>query len=172
MPDLSLAFDAERGIFDLVLASPDLQGDDGLLTAVIISLFTDRRANNDDPLPDERVGVPSDMRGWWGDYFETEKSPDPIGSRLWLLWREKEMAVVVARAQEYASEALAWLTRDGRAARIEVNAVHAGPRMLAINIRALPLPGTEETTREWNFMYDYVNAAPVTMGTGFPPSRE
>ena len=172
MPDLSLAFDAERGIFDLVLSSPDLQGDDGLLTAVIISLFTDRRAHDDDPLPDERVGVPSDMRGWWGDYFETEKRPDPIGSRLWLLWREKEMAVVVARAQEYASEALAWLTRDGRAARIEVNAVHAGPRMLAINIRALPLPGTEDAGREWNFMYDYVNAAPVRMGTGFPPTRE
>ena len=102
MPDLSLAFNSERGVFDLVLSpgeSPDLQGDDGLLTALLISLFTDRRAHDDDPLPDERVGVPSDMRGWWGDYFETER-PDPIGSRLWLLWQFFNYLVVTAKTSK------------------------------------------------------------------------
>ena len=67
--DICLHFDQENGLFDALLSGPlaDLQGDDGLMTAVIISLFTDARAHDDDPLPDERVGVSSDRRGWWGD---------------------------------------------------------------------------------------------------------
>ena len=73
MIDISLAFNSALFEFDLVLAgtSPDrdLQGDDGLFTAVIISLFTDRRANADDPLPDERICALPDPRGWWGDYI-------------------------------------------------------------------------------------------------------
>lgn len=78
---------------------PDLQGDDGLMTAVIISLFTDARAHDDDPLPDERVGVSSDRRGWWGDCLpdaQGEQTLESIGSRLWLLWREKDLDSVVA----------------------------------------------------------------------------
>ena len=69
MIDIALTFDPATFEFDLALAGAgdarDLQGDDGLLTAVIISLFTDARAHDDDPLPDERVGVTSDKRGWW-----------------------------------------------------------------------------------------------------------
>jgi phage gp46-like protein len=163
--DISLRFDPDIMEFDLVLDGNaprrDLQGDNGLLTAVIVSLFTDCRAHDDDPLPDERVGQASDMRGWWGDYFEQEKTPDPVGSRLWLLWREKEMETVVARAQQYAREALAWLARERLTERIEVTASHAGPRYLGINVRALPPPGVDDVTREWNFVFDYANARPV-----------
>ena len=78
--DICLHFDQENGLFDALLSGPlaDLQGDDGLMTAVIISLFTDARAHDDDPLPDERVGVSSDRRGWW----ETA-CPMPRASRRW-----------------------------------------------------------------------------------------
>lgn len=167
MIDVSLSFNAERFDFDLTLVSDgtnrDLEGDDGLLTAVIISLFTDRRANADDPLPDERVGVPSDLRGWWGDHILEADARDSMGSRLWLLSREKEMAVVVARAQQYAEESLQWLIRDGHVAELRVVASHAGPSYLAIDVQALPMPGMDDKTREWNFVYDYVNAAPVSI---------
>ena len=49
--DICLHFDQEAGLFDLLLSEPpaDLQGDEDLLTAVIISLFTDARAHDDDP---------------------------------------------------------------------------------------------------------------------------
>ncbi|MDR2051148.1 MAG: phage GP46 family protein [Deltaproteobacteria bacterium] len=162
MPDLSLSFNSERFDFDLTLAGDgvnrDLEGDDGLLTAVIISLFTDRRARDDDPLPDERVGVPSDQRGWWGDCIPEEGRRDPIGSRLWLLAREKDMPVVVDRAREYAEEALQWLVRDRHVGELRVEASRVGPGHLGLDVRALPLPGTGERTREWNFFYDYINA--------------
>lgn len=167
MIDIALAFNPDRFDFDLVLEGDgdnrDVLGDDGLLTAVIISLFSDRRANDDDPLPDERVGVPSDLRGWWGDCILEEDRRDPLGSRLWLLSREKEMAVVVARAQQYAEESLQWLIRDGHVGELRVVASHAGPAYLAIDVQALPVPGMDDKTREWNFLFDYVNAAPVSI---------
>lgn len=188
MIDVSLAFDAERFEFDVVLerSEPetmlsgdtmaslrqeaganqvysDLQGDTGLLTAIIISLFTDRRANADDPLPDERVGVLSDRRGWWGDHILEEDAQDPIGSRLWLLSREKEMEVVLVRARQYAEEAVTWLVRDRHVRAVKANAHHVGPGHLGISVQALPLSETDEQTREWNFIYDYVNATPLTI---------
>jgi phage gp46-like protein len=167
MTDIALAFDADRSGFDLVLAGDgaayDLQGDDGLLTAVVVSLFTDARAGADDPLPDERAGVPSDRRGWWGDPVPDEDGRDSMGSLLWLLWREKETPEVVARAERYAQEALRWLTRDGHVAELHVAAYRVGPSYLGLDVRALPAPGTDDRTREWRFVVDYANAAPVSI---------
>ena len=177
MIDISLAFDPEIFAFDLALEGDpdrDLRGDDGLLTAVIISLFTDARANADDPLPDERIGLLSDPRGWWGDYILEEDSRDPIrnggplhnggpmGSRLWLLSREKDMDVVVARAQQYADEAVAWLLRDKHVDRVSTVASRVSRGYLGIAVAALePTGGMDAKTREWNFLYDYENARPV-----------
>ena len=101
--------------FDWAIKDHDLAPDDGLETAIILSLFTDRRAREDDPLPDGS----DDRRGWWADAWAGQ---DPIGSRLWLLEREKDTREVVNRARDYAEEALQWLVEDGIAERIEVMA--------------------------------------------------
>ena len=166
MPDIALHFNEDTFSFDLALADGaagrDLCGDDGLLTAVVLSLFTDARAHDDDTVPDARPGEPGDRRGWWGDAL----SPDagPLGSRLWLLWREKDQDEVVIRAQEYARAALAWLVTDAagplRVARLEVRAARVAPGYLGIAVQAA-LPGVQERELSWNFMYDYVNAHPV-----------
>lgn len=157
--DIALAFNAERLNFDLSLADKaaeamekDLRGDDGLLTAVIISLFTDARAQDGDRLPDERD---PDRRGWWGDGLEAEE--DAIGSRLWLLAREKEQAVVVARAEQYAQESLAWLVKKGFVRELRVKASHVGRGHLGIAVEFLPADSAGPG-REWNFLYDYANA--------------
>jgi phage gp46-like protein len=163
MRDIALVFEARSGEFDLALAGEgedrDILGDDGLLSAVIISLFSDRRAREDDPLPDERVGLPTDRRGWWGDHVLEEDARDGLGSRLWLLAREKDLPVVVARALEYARESLAWLVAAGLAQRVEVSAERIGPGYLGIGVAAVP-PGGTEMGREWRFGYDY-SSAPV-----------
>ena len=164
MIDISLAFDHESFAFDLVLdvddAGIDLKGDDGLLTAVIVSLFTDARAHDDDALPDERVGVPTDKRGWWGDHIRADSAADPIGSRLWLLHRELEMPQVVRRAEQYAREALAWLTRDGHVRDLRVAAHHVSKGYLGIGVAA-QRPDAESPAVEWLFTFDYQNAGPV-----------
>lgn len=102
---------------DISLQGFELETDNGLETAVVISLFTDRLAGKDDQLPDPTSG----RRGWWGDSF-SNKDGDKIGSRLWLLSREKQLPKVVARAKEYAEESLQWLVDDGIARSVSVTA--------------------------------------------------
>lgn len=113
--DLQLAWN-ESGA-DLALAGADLATDDGLKTAIIVSLFTDRRAEPDDVLP-----TGTDRRGWWADAYVTrpDGQPESHGSRLWLLSREKTAAAALQKAQEYAEEALAWLVEDGVADQVQV----------------------------------------------------
>jgi phage gp46-like protein len=100
---------------DLALEDLALVRDDGLKTAVVLSLFIDRRAEDDDELPDNT----GDRRGWWADAY-AEIADDKIGSRLWLLSREKQLPSVLARAREYAEEALAWLVEDSVAESVTV----------------------------------------------------
>lgn len=101
--------------FDWRLEGAALAGEAGLESAIIISLFTDRRANDDDVIPDGS----DNKRGWWGDsYPDIDK--DRIGSRLWLLHREKDTQAVMNRAKDYAAEALQWLIDDGVARRVDV----------------------------------------------------
>jgi len=92
-----------------------LAEDDGLETAVIISLFTDRRAEDDDVIPDGT----QEHRGWWGDDFNDDAA-DRIGSRLWLLSREKQLSEVLNRSRQYAEQALRWLIDDGVAESVDV----------------------------------------------------
>jgi len=119
--------DAGGSRFDYRIEAGQLVAAHDLKTAVIISLFTDRRALDDDRLPDESAAC----RGWWGDAFAARL----MGSRLWLLSREKELPEVIARAREYAQEALAWLTEDGIARRMTVSAKDLGAGWLSLDIR-------------------------------------
>lgn len=100
----------------LALKDGDLEGDDGLETAVIISLFTDRRVTDDDV----DAAQPS-KRGWWGDTYP-DVDQDKIGSRLWLLERVKRTSDTLRRAEDYIREALDWLIEDGVADSITVSA--------------------------------------------------
>ncbi|MDR6350827.1 phage GP46 family protein [Pantoea sp. SORGH_AS_0659] len=90
---------------------------DPLTRAVVISLFTWRKAGKDD--------VPEEVNGWWGDTFPTVQN-DRIGSRLYLLKRSKLTNQTPLKAREYIAEALQWLTADGVAARVDVTAQRLG----------------------------------------------
>jgi phage gp46-like protein len=74
-----------------------------------------------------------DRRGWWAD-AEPVVERDRIGSRLWLLAREKDTAKVRARAEEYAREALQWLVEDRVAERVEVSADGSRPGWLVLAV--------------------------------------
>lgn len=90
----------------------DVEMDAGLETAVLISLFTNRRANTDDILPNNS----NDPGGWHGDVT----MDIPIGSRLWLLSRAKTEREIPAIAEEYIREALKWMLDDNVARKIDV----------------------------------------------------
>ncbi len=135
MTDIRAVFIGDKMVSDYELDTGALLADAGLQTAVIISLFTDRRAEPDDTLPAEA----SDKRGWWGDAIAVQVNgrtveDDRIGSRLWLLSREKQLASVVERARQYCKEALAWLIEDGICERIDVIAEIVRTGVLGVQI--------------------------------------
>ncbi|HAT1683972.1 TPA: hypothetical protein I8Y21_004734 [Klebsiella oxytoca] len=129
MADIAIVWRNGRG--SLALNGPDLLTDNSIETAVIISLFTDRRAQPSDPLPDGTT----DRRGWWADSFR----PRPVGSRLWLLSREKTVPDVVTRTQTYADEALAWLKPAGLVKSVTCTAARVAHDRLQLAV-ALVLP--------------------------------
>lgn len=129
MTDLALTWNSAAFSADLSVDAGDLATDTGLRSAILVSLFTDRRARPDDVLPYEGA----ERRGWWGD-VAAEEADDAIGSRLWLLEREKQTPQVLARAREYALEALAWLLRDGVVAQLEVTAEVVAPGVLGLAV--------------------------------------
>lgn len=115
-PDLSIKI---NGVDSSWLAVTD-----PLIRAVVISLFTWRRARPDDP----HEGV---KFGWWADGFGDDAN-DRIGSRLWLIAREKITNELLNRAREYAEEALQWLLDDRVATAITVSAERDGIERVAL----------------------------------------
>lgn len=145
MSDLKLVWTGQG--FDLALTENDLQRDDSLQTAVLISLFSDRRARPDDALP----GNDSDRRGWWGDTWPVVPG-DQIGSRLWLLSREKDLQEVQRLARDYAREALAWLIEDGLAVAVEAGTGIPRRGWLRLRIDIAQQDGRQSTyDYEWEY---------------------
>ncbi|MFW5401366.1 phage GP46 family protein [Yersinia sp. 1252 StPb PI] len=98
---------------------------DPLTRAVIISLFTWRRAD-----PDDDSEQPM---GWWGDSYPTIQN-DRIGSRLYLLQRTTLTNKTVELARGYLEQALAWLKDDGVVSRITINVQRRGTEILTAEI--------------------------------------
>jgi phage gp46-like protein len=136
----------DTGMIDLALnAVGRLSLETTLQTAVIVSLLTDRRAEADDRLPflvkSERP-IPADRKGWAGDGFGGQR----IGSRLWLLQREKQTPETLRRAVFYSREALQWMIDDEHVVSIDISAAWTTIGRLDISIRLqLPGGGTFET---------------------------
>jgi phage gp46-like protein len=112
--DFALTSDA-YGRGDFSLEAGDYLHEDGMRTAIFLSLWTDRLAEAGDVLPD----AGTDRRGYWADAVPVVAG-DRYGSRLWLLRRSKRDGPTLARAQAYAREALQWLVEDGVASAVEV----------------------------------------------------
>lgn len=105
------------GSASVVIESNDLKTDEGLRTAVELSLFTDRQAEPEDVLPEPSTN----RRGWWADAVPVVAG-DKFGCRWWLLSRSKRTPDVLERAVTYAREALQWLIDDRVCERVDVTA--------------------------------------------------
>ena len=90
---------------------------DPLTRAVVISLFTHRRAD-----PDDNVDVPM---GWWRDTWPVVAN-DRYGSKLWLLQRSKLTNALVNTVRNYLRDALQWMQEDGVVTRIDIDIQRTG----------------------------------------------
>lgn len=135
--DIKLVFDTDELSVDVEVVAGALREDNGLETAIILSLFCNRRATPDEL---ERFGG-EDPGGWWGDAL-SEIEGDEYGSKLWLLTREKETPETLERAREYAQVALAWMIEDGiaKAVTVEASWKERGVLSLVIDVERPNLP--------------------------------
>ncbi len=116
--DIKMVYNSDLMEYDVKINGSDLLREEGIETAVFMSLFTDRRAEVDDPLLNN-----GERKGWWGDALET--NGDKIGSRLWLL-NNKTTVETIQLAKYYIEEALQWLIDDRVVMKMEVNVERQG----------------------------------------------
>lgn len=109
----------------------DLQRDPGLETAILIALFSDKRAEIEEELPDNT----EDRRGWWAG---------EIGSKWWLLSRASMTPDLAGQLNQYAKEAIQPLIDDGVIADIEVEVTKVSPDTNHVNIKLTEPSGTEK----------------------------
>src|SRR5262245_62053734 len=151
MTAIRTSWNADRLFADWLFgASPrgrDLDARVSLETAVVLSLFTDRVANDDDALPDDT----GDRRGWWS---ETGLSlSDHMGSRLWLFAREKRTEAVRLRLDQVVRECLAWLVRDRVARKVDVAVEYPRGTLDRVDILIVV---TKADGRRLDFRYELV----------------
>lgn len=136
--DLAYQQDAET-VYDLVIDTDnaDLALTDGLESAIFVSLFSDRRAREDEVADIMR------RRGWIGDLF-AEVRDDRHGSGLWLYEQRRMTPEVQAGIETEALQALMWMQQEGLASTIATTSglVPARRRLeLRVDI-AVPQGGT------------------------------
>ncbi|TKI02902.1 phage GP46 family protein [Martelella alba] len=141
MTDITTVWDSDNSVGDWQESTGDLLSGSDLKTAVLISLFTDRQARADDDYDGD------DRRGWWGD----SGADYAIGSRLWLLKRQKLTHAVAGKAEDYAKEALQWLLDDDVVASITITTQIVYPGRLYMQIVFIKPDGTDTT-----FKYSWV----------------
>ena len=106
---LRLVYDSDNMDCDLAVTEDGTDVSRSLETAVLISLFSDARA---EPADDLLEGT--ERRGWWAEaYFDGDEHGDVWGSKLWQLETRKATAESLVFAQTAAERSLEWLIEDG-----------------------------------------------------------
>jgi phage gp46-like protein len=114
MSDISLAWDQAKARGDWSVVNGGLATGNDLATAILVSLFTDRRLPSDQAPPDGS----DDPRGCWIDTYEEQ----PTGSLLWTLERVavSNGPAFLAQVEQMTRDALQWLLDDQVAASVQI----------------------------------------------------
>ena len=114
MRGLRLIWNPQKGAADLGFYNGALDTRFLLETMIILSLFSDRRAEASDNLPYGN----NDPRGWWADTYALVPNWK-LGSRLWLLQGARAVPSLPNTARGYIQESLAWMIEDGVSSEID-----------------------------------------------------
>ena len=113
---------------DLVVKNSEIQTDESLKSAVLVSLFTDVKCEKTE-LPKGELS----QGGYFGDAIFGEKT----GSKLWLLKRPKYTNETLIKAKEYAQNALAWLVTDKLAQEVDVETAFNDKKSMSLKVSIL-----------------------------------
>ena len=102
--------------YDIDLSpSGDLLIDDSFDTEIVVSLFSDSRADRSE------VSDPPSRRGWHGDLVTT-LTGYRLGSKLWLLDQSRLSFELASKVKDSVYQALSVFVRQGHCQRVEVDA--------------------------------------------------
>jgi phage gp46-like protein len=130
---------------DITVLNGDLKIEEGLSTAVLISIFSDARVHEDE------LDDPKENRGWWADQVSNE----PIGSELWLLERASSTQENTLLGKSYIENALKWMLDDKIVDSIEVETWifgNAWNRRLGFHV--ILKKGKEKTTMYFDDLWE------------------
>ena len=129
---------------EIALIENDIETKEGLKSAVLISLFTNRT--------DE-----IDTSGFF-TYFGNALEEDQIilGSRLWLLKREKITTELLIQAKDYCEESLEWLLDAGVANSVNAIVEKSGSNDITIKIEI-----EKPSLKRVNFQFDKIWQAEI-----------
>lgn len=118
------------GYYDIAFDNGDLKSTEGFTSALLMSIFCERRAT-----PSE-VATPEKRRGWWGNSF-LGFTDFEIGSKLWLLSQARADQVSLNNSITYANNALDWLIEDKYIDKVNVSAEYDEQNRLLLAIQLL-----------------------------------
>jgi phage gp46-like protein len=110
-----IAWDDSKGYLDISFTNGDYTTTNFLDTAVLMSLYIDKRATKSE------VPNPQLRRGWWGNKVGDYPNYD-IGSKFWLLQQARLTQETINLLKTYSYDCLKWLVDDGYVDRIDTNA--------------------------------------------------
>lgn len=130
MSELALVAAADGYGVDLKIEGNDIATSDGLFEAALISIFTDCAVEKDQ-------AIAGDFGGWLGNEL-AETPGENVGSKLWLLAREKMTQATLTTMQSYVEESLAWMVLDGLLSAVKCTAEPNGNVAMLDVIMTMP----------------------------------
>ena len=119
-----------EGYYDLDFDNGDLYSTDGFTSALLMSIFCERRAT-----PSE-VAPPEKRRGWWGNAF-LGFTDFEMGSKLWLLSQARADQNSLNNSITFTNNALEWLVDDKYIDKVNVSAEYDEQNKLLLAIQLL-----------------------------------
>jgi phage gp46-like protein len=143
---------ADPQIYDLARTSDQtLDSEEGLQTAITLSLFSNARA-----LPDDVLVDPTDRKGWWGDTY-ADNPGDSFGSRLWQLQGQPISTELLTTMDQMIHEALQWMVDDRLISGVDVELSQVRHGVIGATIGVLrPQNGTVQPLGTWEISLNVV----------------
>ena len=129
---------------DIGFVNGDIETTRDLETAVLLSIFCERRADSSE------VPIAKYRRGWVGNILMFD-SLDEMGSKLWLLSQARATANNLSRAEKFIAEALEWMIKTGKIRNISVSVNYLTGNIMNISIKLM----TFKETLEYNINYGF-----------------
>lgn len=124
MSDLSFVIQKNSTTADIEILNGDFKQANFLETAVLVSLFSNRRATDDELETYSRGASKPELNS--GLWIDTYRDGIQYGSGFWLLYREKKTQETLSRFEDYSRAALQWLINDGVAKAVDAEAEFIG----------------------------------------------